>query len=399
MNTGILVLLIVLAVLLFGLCILLMVIMQRQNTISKHLQNQQAQSQAESAAALQETRVRFGVMEERLSNLLKEQNTGTAIMDQLASQMDGITRIMTNTKLRGSWGEYQMESLIRIYAGDSPEIYEVQYHLENGKIADGAFHIPGSKKVLCIDSKFPLENWMHMEEYPEDQDYYQKEFRKNMKKHIDDVAGKYITPQTANMAMLFIPSESIYEYVCGSCGDLYQYALKKKVLLVSPTTLAGVIFSLLSSTKDFYRSENIAQIEKELLKVQDEFEKLIEKADKADRAVKTCMNQIQALNISLKKSVDHLNTVLEGSPDAKGRNSSGQNLDGWKDADSDRNADLALAGNESRAADTLLDPDSRRLQEPEPAASGQASSSSLLERRMRHAQPDFYSFDRKKDGK
>ena len=88
-------------------------------------------------------------------------------------------------------GEYQLESIIRTYLGDSPHIYATQYHLKNGKISDGAFHLPGSDQVFCIDSKFPMENYTKMVEEPGHADQMKRELRRNIKKHIVDVASKY----------------------------------------------------------------------------------------------------------------------------------------------------------------------------------------------------------------
>ena len=134
---------------------------------------------------------------------------------------------MTNTKRRGNWGEYQLDYLLGTYLGENDSIYSTQYTLPNGKIADVALHLPGTKQVLCIDSKFPMENFMRMDDDPESRDYYLRLFMQNIKKHIDDISNKYINAYTAPQALMFIPSEAIYQFVCGNCDSLFSYALQK----------------------------------------------------------------------------------------------------------------------------------------------------------------------------
>ena len=193
-------------------------------------------------------------------SLLNETNRSLGQSDVKINHMiDGmheINVIMTNTKKRGTFGEYQLYHILSLYCGDNQHIYEEQYRLSNGKIGDAALHLPGNTKVLIIDSKFPMENYLKIVDNPKDISY-QNEFKKNVKKHIDDISNKYITEETLEEAVMFIPSEAIYLYLCDECADLYDYAHNKKVLMTSPSTLMGVVFTLINITKDFNRSENI----------------------------------------------------------------------------------------------------------------------------------------------
>lgn len=293
-------------------CIFLYLIFLRQKALSSKLSASQKEMQESQAVSSSASKLHFEIMNEQLSALMRDQNRSSSLMDQLSCQMQAVSRVMTNTKMRGTWGEYQMENLIRIYTGDSPAVYERQYHLANGKIADGAFHLPGTEEVLCIDSKFPMENYLRIDESKEDREYYIKEFRKNMKKHIYDVASKYITPETSGSALLFLPSEGIYQFICGQCDDLMQYALKQHVLLVSPTTLAGVVFTLLSSTRDVYRAKNIVRIERELQALQEEFETLLLKADKAQRTLQNAAVQWNGVYNDLQKGISSMDRTLNG---------------------------------------------------------------------------------------
>lgn len=237
----------------------------------------------------------------------------------LQEQMHSITQVMSNAKRRGSWGEYQLESLVRTYLGDSLQIYEAQYRLDNGTISDGAFHLPGTSQVLCIDSKFPMENYLNMVNEPDSVGFYEKEFRRNIKKHINDVAHKYITPQTLDEAVLFIPSEAVYQYLCSDGADLMNYAMSQHVLLVSPTTLAGVVFSLQASTRNFYRAQNFREIEKQLQTIEQEASRLQDRCMKAQKSSAALNNHLNDLTRDSQRLLDALHKCEMSSLDAQSK--------------------------------------------------------------------------------
>ena len=169
----------------------------------------------------------FEYLLKQVQDVQKNQATSKVSLNQMEEYLYRMNMVMTNTKLRGNWGEYQLDMLLSVYCGQNPSIYSMQYTLPNGKIADCAFHLPDTNKVLCIDSKFPMENYMNLQE---DMDTYLRPFKMNMKKHIDDVANKYINMDTMPYALLFVPSEAIYQFVCAKCDDLFTYALQKHVI-------------------------------------------------------------------------------------------------------------------------------------------------------------------------
>ncbi|UNT95119.1 DNA recombination protein RmuC [Allobaculum mucilyticum] len=251
---------------------------------------------------------RMGSQIERMSG-----ETANTLMrsNDIAVQMKSVTDVMANAKKRGTWGEYQLETIVRTYLGNNSELFSTQFHLENGKIADGAFHLPQTSEVLCIDSKFPMENYLKIDEDPQNAEYHEKEFRKNIKKHIEDVSSKYITSQTVDEALLFIPSEAVYAWICGEGADLLPYALERHVLFVSPTTLCGVIFSLSASTRSFFRARNMASFEKQVRELEDRAQMLCEQAAKASRTSSQLSRQL----FELQNSAETLLSQIERSAD------------------------------------------------------------------------------------
>lgn len=249
-------------------------------------------------------------------SLLSETNRSLGQSDikinQMIDGMHDINVIMTNTKKRGTFGEYQLYHILSLYCGDNQHIYEEQYHLNNGKIGDAALHLPGNTKVLIIDSKFPMENYLKIVDNPKDVSY-QNEFKKNVKKHIDDISKKYITEETLEEAVMFIPSEAIYLYLCDECADLYDYAHNKKVLMTSPSTLMGVVFTLINITKDFNRSENIKEIEKRIIKLKDDTDRLDDRYGNVMKNLSTLEKSLRELEISKDKISKTINQAYDGA--------------------------------------------------------------------------------------
>ena len=171
--------------------------------------------------------------------------------NNITQRINALNDIMVNKKSRGNWGEYQLNNLLSVYAGDNQSIFETQYSLKNGYIGDVALKIPG-EKVLIIDSKFPLENFRKLdsvESAENDIKKFESAFKQDIKKHINDISKKYITSETIENAVMFIPSEAIYMEVCAKYSELIEYAHHKHVLLTCPTTLIGVVFTLINITK------------------------------------------------------------------------------------------------------------------------------------------------------
>lgn len=244
----------------------------------------------------------------------KEENETIRSIENMEQDLKKMNLIFNNTKQRGNWGEYQLEYLLNMYASENKEVFQMQYPLENKKIADAILYTY-NHQILCIDSKFPMENYLKMIEDKENQEYYFRLFKNNMKKHIQDISQKYITPQTMNQAILFIPSEAIYQFVCAKCSDLFQEALSSHVLLASPTTLVGIIYTILSQTKDFYRQEHVEEIEKDLKVLLEDVNRLLQRSEKAQNNLNLLQDQFEMVHTSCKKIGKRIQKITEGEQD------------------------------------------------------------------------------------
>lgn len=255
----------------------------------------------------------FNYVLNQVQELRKDQALSKQSMDIVENNIRSMNQIMSNAKTRGNWGEYQLDMLLKIYAGQNPSVYSMQYTLSNGRIADAVLHMPQDKRVLCIDSKFPMENYLNM--VNDNNEVYLRQFKANVKKHIDDIANKYINSQTVDQAIMFIPSEAIYQFICSECIETLNYALSKHVMMTSPTTLVGIVYTLISSTKDFYRASNIQDIERNIILLKDDMERLVTRSRKAEKSLESLVEQFHQVSISASKIATRVNKWTDGKED------------------------------------------------------------------------------------
>src|SRR3990167_2937855 len=167
-------------------------------------------------------------------------------MNELGQSMRDLQVFLQSPKLRGSLGEQVLKDIItQSFPRGS---FHLQYSFKSGDKVDAA--IKTSAGLLPIDSKFPLENFRRMNsaEVKADRALAKKEFSRDVKKHIEAIAKKYILPEegTLDLALMYIPSESVYHEIA-STPDLIDYAKNLRIYPVSPNTLYMVLQSLLLS--------------------------------------------------------------------------------------------------------------------------------------------------------
>lgn len=128
---------------------------------------------------------------------------------------------------------------------------------------------------------------------------------------------KYITKETVDLAVMFIPSEAIYTYICAENEDLVAYAHTKHILLTSPTTLLGVVFTLINATKDFNRSNHIKDIEKSIILMADDARRLGERMDKVQSSTDILEKSLKDARISADKISNRIQRFADGYVEEK----------------------------------------------------------------------------------
>lgn len=239
---------------------------------------------------------------ERLSKIDEAQKK----IDTLSSDIVTLESILTDKKSRGIFGEVNLKHILSSVFGEkNDKIYRMQYTLSTGVIADSVLFAPEPLGTIVIDSKFPLENYQNMVSRnmdKEKQDYYTKLFKQDMKKHIDAISSKYIIPgETADQAILFLPAEAIFAEVNAYHNDIINYSYKKRVLIVSPTTLISTLTVIEMVIKNMERDKYTKVIHDELNKLGVEFSRYKERWDKLSRSIQTVNKDVENFSITTNK--------------------------------------------------------------------------------------------------
>jgi len=177
----------------------------------------------------------------RIHERLGEVTKATAEMNERAKELGRLEQALRPPKARGGFGELLLENLLRDRL--PPDAYEVQYTFSTGERVDAVIR---ADQLVPVDAKFPLDNFERMVsgETEAEQELAAKMFARDVKGHIDAIAGKYIRPGegTYDWALMYLPAEAIYyELVCGKTGALLRYAHDKRVFPVSATTFTAYL--------------------------------------------------------------------------------------------------------------------------------------------------------------
>lgn len=187
-------------------------------------------------------------LNERLDNAaLAMRDVGKEVgqMNEIGRSMKELQEFLKSPKLRGNIGEQVLKDLIsQMFPKNS---FNLQYEFKSGEKVDAA--IKTDAGILPIDSKFPMENFQKMSKAEgKEKVIFQKEFVRDVKKHIDAISKKYILPEegTMDFALMYVPSESVYYEVVNEM-ELMDYAKRVRVYIVSPSTLYAHLQTILLS--------------------------------------------------------------------------------------------------------------------------------------------------------
>ena len=207
--------------------------------------------------------------------------------------------LMGNKQARGTFGERQLEDLVRDIM--PPETYGFQTVLSTGVRPDCVIRLPYPPGDMIIDSKFPLESYNRILNDKNDIGA-KKQFELDVRKHIDAIAEKYIIPGvTAESAMMFIASESIFEELHTEFPNTIEYAARKKVFIVSPATLWATLNTIRAVLADIKIKRVAGQIKKELDLLLGDLSRLGDRAAKVSQHFNLAQTDIEQLQTSVSK--------------------------------------------------------------------------------------------------
>lgn len=258
-----------------------------------------------------------GKVAERLDEGFKKTNeTFTSVMSRLAvideaqkkieglaSNVVSLQEILGDKRSRGAFGEVQLEALVRNSL--PPDAYAFQYTLKSGARADCVLILPAPTGTVCVDSKFPLENYSRMFDdslVTSERDAARRQFKTDVKKHVDDIAAKYIVEgETSDGAVMFLPAEAVFAEIHAYHPDLVEHAQKKRVWLTSPTTLMAVLNTARAVIRDSETRRMAHVIKDELGKLAKDFFRFDERMKKLAAHIEQANKDVGEVRISSDK--------------------------------------------------------------------------------------------------
>jgi DNA recombination protein RmuC len=290
-------LLMTLIILLALLAILFIFHQKMRLEYEKHMDDLKDQLHLKLSENTEKTSVTFTDVIKRLALIDQAQKK----MDDLSSEVLTLNRILNDRKARGAFGEIQLHTLLQNMLPQNH--YLLQASLSNGTRVDCLLLLPEPTGKLAIDAKFPLENYRRLlEASSEGKKPLEQAFTRDIKKHILDIAQKYIIPgETAPGAILFLPAESIFADIHNDFPDLIDFAHQNNVWLTSPTTMMAVLTTLQAILKDQATKEHIHIIREHLQKLREDFERWGRRMDQLQRHVALADQDAKEVQISARK--------------------------------------------------------------------------------------------------
>ena len=283
-----------------------------------------------------------GKVNERLDEGFKKTNetfvnviARLATIDEAQKKIDGLTtnvvslqQLLGDKRSRGAFGEIQLETIIKNVLPTNA--YEFQYTFSNRVRADCVLKLPEPTGLIAVDSKFPLENYERMLADGADR-ATPAAFKADVRKHIDDISSKYIIHgETGDGAVMFLPAEAVFAEIHAHHRDLVEYAARKRVWIVSPTTMMAVLNTALAVLKDVETRKQVHVIKDALGKLGGDFGRFQARMDDLAKHIGQVSKDVELVHTSSKKITEQFHKiekveiepalsppVVEGSVEAK----------------------------------------------------------------------------------
>ncbi len=229
-------------------------------TVNKRPSNEIVEWLKSTSNRLESQNVNFNERLDNAARVIGQVQKNIGEFSEIGRGMKDLQEFLSSPKLRGNIGEQVLKELLKQFL--PKESFNLQYTFKSGEKVDAAIKTSGG--IIPVDSKFPMENFRKMLGNGDElsKKIATKDFERDVRKHIDDIARKYILTEegTIDYALMYIPSESIYYEIVNN-QELFDYAGEKRVLPVSPTTFYAYLKAILMS----FEGQKIEDQAKEIL--------------------------------------------------------------------------------------------------------------------------------------
>jgi DNA recombination protein RmuC len=269
-----------------------------QVNFSTQLQNQERNLTENLRKQAEATGQKLGDLQTRLAVMDKAQ----ASLAELSEQTTRLENVLSNKQARGAYGEIQLENLVQQVL--PPNAYEFQATLSNGSRPDCLLKLPNPPGPIVIDAKFPLEAWYELGEASNDDSKTaaRKKLNQALSKHVNDIASKYmIVGETAESAILFLPSEAVYAEIHTNLAKGLENSFKQRVYIASPTTLMATLNTVRAILRDVKMREQATVIQAEVGKLMDDIRRLDDRVGKLSTHFNQAQKDVSDITTSTQK--------------------------------------------------------------------------------------------------
>lgn len=224
-------------------------------------------------------------------------------IETLTGSVVSLQELLGDKRSRGAFGEVQLEALVRNVL--PPAAFQMQYTLSTGARADCVLRLPPPTGLVCVDSKFPLENYRLMidaQASEADRAAARKSFRADVRKHVEAIAGKYIVEnETSDGAVMFVPAEAVFAEIHAYHAEVVEYANSRRVWIVSPTTLMAVLNTARAVLKDVETRKQVHVIKEALGRLGQDFRRFDERMRKLADHIRQAHQDAEDVQVSSRK--------------------------------------------------------------------------------------------------
>ena len=272
---------------------------QIQETLHKRLTEISGQVETRLNKGFEKTNETFTDVVKRLALIDEAQKKIT----ELSSSVVSLQEVLNDKRSRGAFGEAQMMLQVRNALPENS--FEEQYKLSNGTRVDCMLFLPEPTGHLAIDAKFPLDSYksmMNPDAAQSDRVAAERQFKQDIKKHISDIADKYIIPgETSDGALMFIPAEAVFAEIHAHQAELVEEAQRRRVWMVSPTTMMAVLTTARAVLKDSATRKQVHLIQEHLIRLSSDFDRFRKRMDNLSKHIQQANKDVEEVNTSARK--------------------------------------------------------------------------------------------------
>ena len=274
-----------------------------QTAIIKHVETRLEEVQKSISTSLNGTSVKtaqtLGELQQRLLTIDKAQTN----IEKLSGDVLSLQEILSNKQARGIFGEIQLKDIVK--KALPSDAFDFQFTLSNGRRADCIIYLPEPQGNIVIDSKFPLEAYNSMIKANTDLEKNEsaKFFQSSIRTHIKDITEKYIIEgETADGAILFLPSEAVYAELHANFSKVVTEGFESRVWIVSPTTLMATLNTMRAILKDERLRKQTGKLISELELLYKDMGRLESRISNLDKHFSLASKDVDEIKVSAKKA-------------------------------------------------------------------------------------------------